>query len=95
MGSGGYSVGKLIGGPISDRLGGKGTLASMLTIMGLAKLVMGRGSRLSVMTVAWVGSRTAHALTWPGVMLMIRPWFLGAPACHAVVGGESAAATSF
>jgi sugar phosphate permease len=78
MGSAGYSAGTLVGGPISDLLGGKGTLASMLAIMGVAKLVMARSSRLSLMTVAWVGARVAHALTWPGVMLMIRPWFLGA-----------------
>ena len=78
MGSAGYSVGKLIGGPVSDRLGGKATLASMLAIMGSAKLVMGRSSRLSLMATAWVAARVAHALTWPGVMLMIRPWFLGA-----------------
>lgn len=78
MGSAGYSAGKLVGGPISDLLGGKGTLACMLAIMGVAKLAMAQSSRLSLMTVAWVAARVAHALTWPGVMLMIRPWFLGA-----------------
>ena len=78
MGSSGYAAGKLVGGPISDFLGGKGTLVLMLGIMGVAKLAMARTSRLSMMTAAWVVARAAHALTWPGVMLMIRPWFLGA-----------------
>ena len=33
QGSLGYTVGKLVGGPISDILGGRGTLAIMLAIM--------------------------------------------------------------
>jgi sugar phosphate permease len=72
-----YTGGKLIGGPVSDMLGGRGTLASMLAIMGAAKLVMGRATSVRTMTAGWVMARGAHALTWMGVMLVARPWFLG------------------
>ena len=70
------SAGKLVGGPVSDALGAKGTLAIMLAIMGSCKMVIMRGSGLRVMTMAWAATRLAHALTWPGVMLGMRPFFL-------------------
>lgn len=70
-------MGKLVGGPISDILGGRGTLAIMLTIMGGAKLAMGRATSLRTMSLLWGLARAAHSLTWMGLMLAARPWFLG------------------
>lgn len=72
-----YTAGKLVGGPVSDMLGGRGTLVSMLALMGGAKLAMSRASSVSAMTAGWAVARGAHALTWMGVMLVARPWFLG------------------
>ena len=83
VGSAGFSLGKLVGGPVSDRLGGKHTLLVILSLMGGCMVVMGRSSNHRTITGAWFATRMAHALTWCGVMLVARPWFLG--------NGESAA----
>ena len=72
-----YTAGKLVGGPVSDMLGGRGTLVSMLALMGGAKVFMSRATTVSAMTAGWAVARGAHALTWMGVMLVARPWFLG------------------
>ena len=49
----------------------------MLALMGVAKLMMARAGNLKAMTVGWIIARAAHSLTWMGVMLVARPWFLG------------------
>ena len=77
LGSAGFSAGKLVGGPLSDLLGGKATLTLVLSAMGACQVVMSRSSSLRVMAVAWFITRAAHALTWCGVMLEGRPWFMG------------------
>ena len=77
QGSLAYTGGKLVGGPLSDLLGGRGTLVAMLTIMATAKLAMSRATTVGTMGALWMAARGAHALTWMGVMLVARPWFLG------------------
>ena len=75
-GSAGYSLGKLFGGPLADLLGGKVTLVSTLGIMGACQLIIARSSSFGVMSGAWAVHKAAHSLTWMGVMLVARPWFL-------------------
>ena len=77
VGSAGFSFGKLVGGPLADALGGKLTLVAVLTAMGGGQLLMSLTPSLGpLMCAAWFLTRGAHALTWCGVMLEARPWFL-------------------
>jgi MFS family permease len=89
LGSAGYTAGKLVGGPVSDALGGKSTLFSMLAVMGGAKLLMGRLSSLGAMKLGWVIARGAHAFLWMGVMLVVRPWFMGNSSALSVLTSSS------
>lgn len=76
LGSAGFSFGKLFGGPLSDRLGGKRSLCLILSIMGVCQVLMSRRSSLRVLAVAWFATRAVHAAMWCGVMLVARPWFM-------------------
>ena len=76
LGSAGFSIGKLFGGPLSDRLGGKRSLCLILSIMGACQVLMSRRSGLRVLAVAWFVTRAVHAAMWCGVMLVARPWFM-------------------
>ena len=77
LGTVSYSVGKLVGGPVSDMAGGRNTLSATLMVIGVCKLFMSRSSSLLSLTSAWVVARLAHAFMWMGCMLMVRPWFEG------------------
>ena len=75
-GSAGYSLGKLFGGPLADMLGGKITLLSTLGTMGVCQLLIASSSSFGAMSGAWAVHKAAHAMTWIGVMLVARPWFI-------------------
>jgi sugar phosphate permease len=76
LGSAGFSFGKLFGGPLSDRLGGKTSLCLILSVMGASQVLMSQRSSYHVLAVAWFITRTFHAAMWCGVMLVARPWFM-------------------
>lgn len=76
IGSGAYALGKLVGGPATDLLGGRGTLVGALAVMTLCLHRMGRCSSMFALSALWSAARFAAAVTWPGVMLAMRPWFL-------------------
>lgn len=76
LGSAGFSFGKLVGGPLSDRLGGKTSLCLILSVMGASQVLISRKSSYHVLAIAWFITRTVHAAMWCGVLLVARPWFM-------------------
>lgn len=95
VGSAGYSFGKLFGGSLSDVLGGKGTLSCTLGVMGCCQWVISRTSSFAVMRACWVAHRFAHAMTWMGVMLVARPWFVNNRQAFAVTVLTSSCRSGF
>ncbi|KAH8072093.1 hypothetical protein JL721_4004 [Aureococcus anophagefferens] len=88
FGSACYTLGKLLGGPATDYLGGRRTLVLMLAAMGGATLALGASSSFPAIAACYGLSRFAHSMTWPGVMNSIKPWFMGNGLSHALGEGS-------
>jgi sugar phosphate permease len=75
VGSSVYVVGKAIGGPIADGLGGLPSACLSLTVAaaGLVMVSYGRGARS--IAAGWGLARLAQAAAWPSIMVLCRQWF--------------------
>jgi len=70
-----YALGKLVGGVLTDRLGGRlSFLCSMLGSL-LFTLLFAASGTLPLFTLAWIGNRFVQSFGWPGMVKLCGRWF--------------------
>ena len=80
-----YAAGKVIAGPIADRVGGRRVFLLGLYVSAAANLAMALGGPLGVFIGLWSISRLFQSLGWAGLVQIMPNWF--APAQYGTAMG--------
>ncbi len=70
-----YALGKLVGGGLSDFLGGRRNFLLGMAGTVLFTAVFALGGSIPIFTMAWVGNRGIQAIGWPGMVKIASRWF--------------------
>jgi OPA family glycerol-3-phosphate transporter-like MFS transporter len=70
-----YAVGKLLGGPTADRLGGRTPFLGGLLGAALCTIAFALSGGIAWFTAAWAVNRLVQAFGWPGLVAVSTRWF--------------------
>ncbi len=70
-----YAIGKVVAGPVADRIGGRRVFFFGLYASAIANLFIGIGGPLWLFIVLWGLSRAFQSLGWAGLVQIMPRWF--------------------
>jgi len=70
-----YAIGKLVNGPLADRIGGRRAFLSGMAGSALFTLGFAAAGGLPLFTLAWIGNRAVQSMGWPGMVQLAARWF--------------------
>lgn len=72
-----YAIGKVVGGPFVDRLGGRAGFLASLVAVGLCSIATGLAPSLPWIMVGYAANRAVGAVSWGAMLKLLPGWFVG------------------
>jgi sugar phosphate permease len=79
-----YAIGKVVGGPVVDRLGGRSGFLASLVLVALFSVLTGAAPSLPWIMVGYAANRGVGAVAWGAMLKMLPGWFVGRVVAMAV-----------
>lgn len=83
-GTAAYALGKFIGGPVGDRLGGRTVFLLGMAAAAGCTVLFASSTAPMIFLLAWTTNRFLQAFGWGGMVKLVGPWF-GAGSLHRVM----------
>jgi sugar phosphate permease len=79
-----YALGKVVGGPVVDRLGGRAGFLASLVLVAVFSVLTGAAPSLSWIMVGYAANRGVGAVAWGAMLKLLPGWFIGRVVAMAV-----------
>lgn len=79
-----YAVGKIVLGPVVDRLGGRAGFLASLVFVAIASALTGASPALPFIMIGYAANRGAGAASWGAMLKLVPSWFSGPRVASAI-----------